>query len=187
MLETLREYALEQLDRQPDAAAVLQRHANHFLALAEQAGEALRIGMLRWVERLQADLDNLRAALAWFRDSGNTDLELRLAAALSEFWLAREYYDEGLRAVESALDARRAAAAAGACARGGRSTCLAPRRSRAGADLCAPMPRALTRPGRQGRGGGVAHHARARRFAGGRPRADENPAGGKHRDRAAQR
>ncbi|MGE5433223.1 MAG: BTAD domain-containing putative transcriptional regulator [Candidatus Doudnabacteria bacterium] len=105
MLEMLHEYALEQLDREPDAAVVRLRHANHFLAVAEQANEELRIGILRWVGRLQTDLDNLRAALAWFRESGNAHSELRLAAALCEFWLAREYYDEGLRALESALSA----------------------------------------------------------------------------------
>jgi predicted ATPase/DNA-binding SARP family transcriptional activator len=105
MLETLHEYALEQLDREPDAAVVRLRHANHFLAVAELANEELRIGILRWVGQLQTDLDNLRAALAWFRESGNAHCELRLAAALCEFWLAREYYDEGLRALESALSA----------------------------------------------------------------------------------
>jgi predicted ATPase/DNA-binding SARP family transcriptional activator len=105
MLETVREYALERLDHEPDAAAVRQRHARRFLALGERAEEELRVGMLHWVARLEADLDNLRAALAFFRDSGDADSQARLAIALCEFWLAREYYDEGLRLAESALSA----------------------------------------------------------------------------------
>ena len=105
MLETVREYALERLDHEPDAAAVRQRHARRFLALGERAEEELRVGVLHWVGRLEADLGNLRAALAFFRDSSDGDSQARLSIALCEFWLAREYYDEGLRLVESALSA----------------------------------------------------------------------------------
>jgi predicted ATPase/DNA-binding SARP family transcriptional activator len=105
MLETLREYALERLDREPDEAAVRQRHAETILALAERADKELRVGMLRWITRLEADLGNLRAALAFFRGSGDADSQARLAVALCEFWLAREYYDEGLRLLESTLSA----------------------------------------------------------------------------------
>jgi predicted ATPase/DNA-binding SARP family transcriptional activator len=105
MLETLREYALERLEREPDAVALRERHADRFLALAERADEELRVGMLRWIGRLEADLDNLRAALAFFRDSGDADSHGRLAVALCEFWLAREYYDEGLRLLEFTLSA----------------------------------------------------------------------------------
>ena len=61
--------------------------------------------MLHWVARLESELENLRAALAFFRDSGDANSHARLAVALCEFWLAREYYDEGLRLVESALSA----------------------------------------------------------------------------------
>jgi predicted ATPase/DNA-binding SARP family transcriptional activator len=103
MLETLREYALERFNREPDAVAARRRHADWFLVLGERAEEELRVGMLHWVARLEADLGNLRAALAFFRDSGDADSHARLAVALCEFWLAREYYDEGLREVEAAL------------------------------------------------------------------------------------
>lgn len=105
MLETLREYALERLDCEPDATAVRQCHADRFLALAERADNELRVGMLRWIARLEADLGNLRAALAFFRSCGDADSQARLAVALCEFWLAREYYDEGLRLLESTLGA----------------------------------------------------------------------------------
>jgi tetratricopeptide (TPR) repeat protein len=105
MLETIREYALECLDRETDAAVVRQRHAERLLGLAERADEELRLGMLRWIARLEADLDNLRAAHTFFRGSGDVDAEARLAVALCEFWLAREYYDEGLRLLESTLAA----------------------------------------------------------------------------------
>ena len=105
MLATVREYALEQLDREPDAAAVRQQHARRFLALGERAEEKLRIGMLHWVARLEADLGNLRTALAYFRNAGDADSHARLAIAMCEFWLASKYYDEGLRLIESALSA----------------------------------------------------------------------------------
>ena len=66
MLETVREYALEQLHHEPDAAAVRHRHARRFLALAESAGEELRLGMFHWVRRLEADLEICERRLRFF-------------------------------------------------------------------------------------------------------------------------
>jgi predicted ATPase/DNA-binding SARP family transcriptional activator len=105
MLETIRDYAQEQLAQHVDADAVRQHHAEHFLVLAEQADDDLRVGALRSIARLHEELDNLRAALALFEDAGNHDAQLRLAVALCEFWLARESYTEGLVQIESALAA----------------------------------------------------------------------------------
>ena len=66
MLETIREYALEQLEASGELPALRRRHAEHFLALAEEAEPQLDAGGLGGLaRRLQADHDNLRAALAW--------------------------------------------------------------------------------------------------------------------------
>jgi tetratricopeptide (TPR) repeat protein len=102
MLETIREYAVEQLD---DAALAL-RHADHYLVLAERAAPHLRRGEAKlWFDRLEAEHDNLRAALDTFAETGAAELEQRLAGALWHFWQRRGHYAEGLRRLEHALDA----------------------------------------------------------------------------------
>jgi predicted ATPase len=89
MLETIREYGLEQLEASGELAMVRQRHATFFVALAEDAEPDLLTGrQVEWVRRLEADYDNLRAVMAWSRD-GRIDraLGLRLAGALAWFWV----------------------------------------------------------------------------------------------------
>jgi non-specific serine/threonine protein kinase len=113
MLETVREFALERLAAGGGAAAVGARHAAHFLALAEAAGPELRgprMGV--WLDRLERDHDNLRAALEWAPDNpASTEAALRAGAALAAFWLARGHVHEGQRRL-AALLARPAARAA---------------------------------------------------------------------------
>ncbi len=100
MLETLREYAAEQLTAE-ESADLRQRHAAHFLALAEEAALELRgAEQARWLERLDAEQANLRAALA---SCLAEEVGLRLCAALWRFWSIRGHADEGRRAVEQAL------------------------------------------------------------------------------------
>src|SRR5205085_8925517 len=78
--------------------------AAYFLALAEQAEPLLRgAEATRWLDLLEADRDNLRAALAWFRTRDETELELRLAASLSYFWLWRGPLGEAQRWLQEAL------------------------------------------------------------------------------------
>jgi hypothetical protein len=94
LLETLRQYAQEQLVACGEAAAYRAQHAAHFVALAEEA-EPLLHGpdQLRWMERLAREQDNLRAALAWSLEAateGTADLGLRLAGALWWFWFLHE-------------------------------------------------------------------------------------------------
>ncbi len=103
MLETIREYATERLE---DAGAdVLDRHLAWFLALAEEAELDSRTGDRdRWFDRLEADHDNLRAALARARAAGGAELEVRLAGALWRFWAARGYVSEGRRRLEESLE-----------------------------------------------------------------------------------
>jgi non-specific serine/threonine protein kinase len=85
-LETIRQYAWEKLERSDQLSAVRTRHLDYYLSLAEQAAPWLRrTEELAWLERLQADHDNLRAALTWTAHLGGV-MGLRLVAALQEFW-----------------------------------------------------------------------------------------------------
>jgi len=100
MLETIREYAVEQLDSSKDADAIRRRHAEHFLELAESDPLPNQAG---WLARLDAEQDNLRAALDWCRDAGETGLGLRISAALWEYWWVRGGLGEGMSRLDEAL------------------------------------------------------------------------------------
>ena len=102
MLETIREFALEQLAESPDAEEARRRHAEVFLELAERDLEEPE-EQESWLDLVEADHDNLRAAIAWARERGEARVELRLAAALASFWHARSYLQEGLAHVREAL------------------------------------------------------------------------------------
>jgi non-specific serine/threonine protein kinase len=107
----VRQYARERLEEKGEAAVVRGRHRDWFLALAERAAPELhRSDQLAWLERLEAEHDNLRAALEWCASeengvghprSGWTDL--RLAGALWRFWQIRGYWAEGRQWLEEAL------------------------------------------------------------------------------------
>src|SRR6266851_5494607 len=86
MLEIVREYALERLTTS-DEPALHRRHAKFFATFAEQAQAKLRESdQLLWLQRLEADHDNLRAALDWVLRSDEAELAGRLCAALWPFW-----------------------------------------------------------------------------------------------------
>jgi predicted ATPase/DNA-binding SARP family transcriptional activator/DNA-binding CsgD family transcriptional regulator/Tfp pilus assembly protein PilF len=104
LLEPVRQYALERLEHSGEANAVRRRHTEHFLALAEEAEQKFRgPEEARWLDRLEADHDNLRAALSWSLEYGETDTTLRLSGALSWFWSARGHVGEGARWLQEAL------------------------------------------------------------------------------------
>jgi len=99
LLETVRHYARDRLAERGEEAALARRHVDHMLALAEAAVPELR-GMDQgaWLERLDAEHDNLRAALAWCcAPGGDAVAGLRLATALGRFWLSRGHLGEGRR------------------------------------------------------------------------------------------
>lgn len=87
MLETIREFASDQLAASGESDRIRSRHRDHFLALAEQA-EPMKFGPDRksWLARLSADQDNLRAALAWSQEHGEPEQVARLVVALYFFW-----------------------------------------------------------------------------------------------------
>src|SRR5215217_7693679 len=97
LLEPVRQYAREKLEEGGEAEEVRRRHASFFLTLAEEAEPRLRGPEdMEWLERLEIEHDNMRAALAWTLERGEAELGIRLAGALWRFWEARGYYGEGL-------------------------------------------------------------------------------------------
>ncbi|HET8644422.1 MAG TPA: tetratricopeptide repeat protein, partial [Vicinamibacteria bacterium] len=108
MLETLREYALEQLTAAGELAETRRRHAEHFLRLAEAAQPQLLVGGQQavWLGRLEVEHDNLRAALAWATTvEGGAETGVRLGGALFRFWSLRGYLSEGRHWLECVLAA----------------------------------------------------------------------------------
>jgi predicted ATPase/DNA-binding SARP family transcriptional activator len=104
MLETIREYAAERLAAGPDADAVRRRHADFLTKLAREArGLARGPDEQRALDRVTAELDNVRAALRWTIDRGERARGLALAEALEPFWYRRTLWREGLSWLEQLL------------------------------------------------------------------------------------
>jgi predicted ATPase/DNA-binding CsgD family transcriptional regulator len=103
-LETVREFGLEQLAASNELDAARREHAEHFLALAERAVAAWwGPAPGAWLDRLEAERDNLREALAWAREKQATEFECRLASALHWFWRSRGPVGEARRWAEELL------------------------------------------------------------------------------------
>ncbi|WP_037687596.1 AfsR/SARP family transcriptional regulator [Streptomyces aureocirculatus] len=105
LLETIHEYAVERAAEAPALrAGAERRHAAYFLALAETAEPLLRSGeQLPWIQRLETELDNLRAVLQRALESRDEDLALALTLALGWFWWLRNYRVEGSEWAERVL------------------------------------------------------------------------------------
>jgi non-specific serine/threonine protein kinase len=105
MLETIREYAAERLAAMPEAEQVRRAHAAVFLALVDAHGRP-HAGLARkeWLEQVDAEHNNIRAALAWYRRH-DPPVALRLAAAMSAFWSLRGHHTEGRQRLGELLSA----------------------------------------------------------------------------------
>ncbi|MBT9486769.1 MAG: tetratricopeptide repeat protein [Rubrivivax sp.] len=107
LLETVRYYARDRLAESGEEATLARRHFDHVLALAKAADAQQRSdqqGM--WLDRLEAEHDNLRAALAWCGTAGGPAADgLHLAAALGWFWRTRGHLGEGRRWLSVLIDA----------------------------------------------------------------------------------
>jgi predicted ATPase/DNA-binding SARP family transcriptional activator len=103
MLITLREFALDRLAASGEQETLQQRHADYFLTFAKLAEPELTgLRQVEWLERVEKDLDNLRAALDWTLKA-SPEQALELAAALFPFWHVRSYLNEGRLYLEKAL------------------------------------------------------------------------------------
>lgn len=112
--ELVRQYALERLAEDTAAYSAAQRaHACYCLALADQAREGLGgADASAWTTRLDGEMDNVRAALAWSLSAGETEIALRLCQALWRFWWQCGHLREGLRWLQAGLAQAEAADAA---------------------------------------------------------------------------
>jgi len=128
LLETIREYGRTLLAVGDEHTAVADRHADYYAELAEEANSWLEGAEQRiWLDRLEREHDNLRAALRWFEGHGSLDRAVHLAGALYKFWMHRGHVAEGrdnlerllALTVDMDLDARRTRALNGAGALAG--------------------------------------------------------------------
>ena len=90
MLETIREFAREQMHASGNTHTVTNAASAYYLDLAERA-ELEGAGQATWLPRLVAELDNFRAALSWYREHGHAEAGLRLSLALVPLWLLRDH------------------------------------------------------------------------------------------------
>jgi predicted ATPase len=118
LLETIREFGLERLEETGEAEATRAAHARFFAGLAEATRPKLTgPDHRRWLDRLEREHDNFRAAFAWLRARREAESGLRLGRALSRFWFLRCHLTEGRAQLEAFLGLPGAAAGTPARAR----------------------------------------------------------------------
>ena len=104
MLEPIRQYAQEVLEESGEAGQMRQRHASFILALAERAYPELQgPDQVAWLERLEKENGNLRAAMGWALSEGDPEIAARISWAIFQFWWQRGPHVEGRRWVEAVL------------------------------------------------------------------------------------
>ena len=104
LLEPIRQFAREELEGSGEAEAAKRAHAEYFLAMAEETEpELFGPRDVEGFNRLEAEHDNLRAALSWTLEGVEAELALRLAGTLGMFWHAHGYMSEGRTWLEAAL------------------------------------------------------------------------------------
>jgi predicted ATPase/class 3 adenylate cyclase len=107
MLDTIRGYAGERLACAADGDTVRERHCRHYLALAQRHGTEPALwgaDARQHVALLDADLDNLHAALGWAIGHGDGELSLAMTAALGDYWIMRNRYADAVDWVDQALE-----------------------------------------------------------------------------------
>jgi non-specific serine/threonine protein kinase len=110
MLETIRQYAGDKLRESGEGEVIRNRHLDYFLKFAQDAEARLHSAQqYEWLERLDVDHDNLRAALGWSLGEGRVEKGLRLAIALLWYWDMRNYWGEGLEHTQRLLNQPEAA------------------------------------------------------------------------------
>jgi non-specific serine/threonine protein kinase len=119
MLETIREYAAERVEESGEIDDLGRRHGQYYLTLAEEAEPSiLGADPVEWLDRLERDHDNLRAALDRLESCGEPELAMQLGGTIWEFWCLRGHAVEGWRRLENllSLDERQTLARAKALA-----------------------------------------------------------------------
>jgi predicted ATPase/class 3 adenylate cyclase len=107
LLETIRQFARDKLDEAGATDEVRRRHAEYFMALAEEAEPNVRGPREQeWWARLNRELDNLRLAMEWSIEAGEPELGLRLAGAMWRFWWFTARFSEGVEWLARMYDAR---------------------------------------------------------------------------------
>jgi predicted ATPase/class 3 adenylate cyclase len=105
MLETIREYATEALEACGERPEIRRRHALYFTDFAERAAPHLTAeDRATWLDWLEHEHDNLRAAIGWAVETGEPTVGARIGAALWRFWQTRGHLREGLRRLEAVLE-----------------------------------------------------------------------------------
>ena len=106
MLETVRAYARELLERHDRDSEVRLRHCRHFISLAESARPQLRTHTeTEWMRRLDAETENFRAGLDWALSEGHPTRAVQLASWLGKYWELRGAFEEGGRWLKAAIEA----------------------------------------------------------------------------------
>jgi predicted ATPase/DNA-binding NarL/FixJ family response regulator/transcriptional regulator with XRE-family HTH domain len=105
LLETIRQYAREKLVESGEADAARDFHLDYFMKFAEATAPKLHgPEQMQALDRLDSELDNVRAALEWSLREGRAEKGLRLAGALAWFWERRGYWSEGRARIERLLN-----------------------------------------------------------------------------------
>jgi len=104
MLQTIREYALEQLEAENEAPDVRRRHALYYTRMAEEAAGTIGTpDQRRWLARIQVEHDNVRVALNWALENQEIEIALRLIGGVWRFWQVMNILDEGLHWMKRGL------------------------------------------------------------------------------------
>ena len=104
MLETIREFAWERLEEAGEARILREQHGRHYESLAERVSVALEGGRGDWLELLDAEQENLRAALSWFHERSDDEGLQAIAGSLGHYWMDRGFLSEMRTWLERSLE-----------------------------------------------------------------------------------